>query len=159
MVAEFGTSILVSMHMFLVNLVFFDRGMQFFRTYYNAGFYLMKYIECFVLLRLTLPFFKWNDALPYITILGFIMIIHMLLVWVIIPSCREATDASLLGETQRGKWQDTFKVVPSSNMSTLPFVSHAGRSLGRVEDVLETLWLLSQSTTQRKRAALDRFGW
>lgn len=160
-VMQFLYSLVVSVQLFVVNVVFFDPGMTFF--YVNQAFYIIKYLELAIMLYYIENCFKTHiivanppsllDTFWYTEVCT--ALINAFLVFYYVPSRRAEKDARMTLNTALpfGMADDSGDAASTPSLPS-PDGDKGGRLLERLEETFEMLRLLSLSSCSRNRTSL-----
>eukprot|EP00931_Biecheleriopsis_adriatica_P041722 TRINITY_DN23815_c0_g1_i2.p1 TRINITY_DN23815_c0_g1~~TRINITY_DN23815_c0_g1_i2.p1 ORF type:complete len:947 (+),score=151.89 TRINITY_DN23815_c0_g1_i2:128-2968(+) len=164
---QFLYSLVISVQLFVVNVVFFDPGFIF--CYVNQAFYVIKYVELAAMLHLirecqgsgilidlprsALDAFCWGE----LTAAG----VSAALVWSYVPLRRRQKDAHLTSNPSSGKLaglaasameEGRSRAESKLSASGSGSSSAGGRTLERLEEIFEMLLLLGRASCGRNRA-------
>lgn len=156
---QFLYSLVVSLQLFVVNIVFFDPGMIFF--YVNQTFYIIKYMELAVMLHcirrvktagiLVLSPVSVFNAFWWSTLV--FAALNAFLVYIYVPLRRAEKDARVVNSASPGSSGHDEEVLSLGSPRTLAG-DDGGRMLERLEEIFEMLRLLSSSSCGRNRSRL-----
>lgn len=141
-------SLIISIPLFLVNIVFFDPGMIFF--YLNKVFYIVKYVELAGMLYLldSKGHILTTDHFHMFVSVSVVLVgLNAVNVWFYVPRRRQIKDDRLVDLVD-----GTDTRVQTIEYS--PVDRGRSRTLERLEEIFEMLWLLSQARCRHNQSQI-----